>query len=167
MKLSMWMIANRLSPLMEISTNISLDAKPILNSARVAYSTNTAHVFQSGNNVVVEGEGDQITIFDIRLKEAFEIIQGVFDYYQDWESDMEAAVSRANIASSKRRAPKPRWVSLFAAASILSFLAYLDTFVFSDIVPACSPNVPFQVVFASSKASCPTIYIIPKRACFF
>ena len=96
MKLSMWMIANRLSPLMEISTNISLDAKPILNSARVAYSTNTAHVYQSGKNVVVEGEGDQITIFDIRLKEAFEIIQGVFDYYQDWEADMESAVSRGD-----------------------------------------------------------------------
>ncbi len=96
MKLSMWMIANRLSPLMEISANISLDAKPILNSARVAYSTNTAHVFQSGKNVVVEGEGDQITLFDIHLKEAFEIIQGVFDYYQDWESEMEAAVNRGD-----------------------------------------------------------------------
>ena len=44
MKLSMWMIANRLSPLMDISVNIRPDAKPILNSARVAYSTNTAHV---------------------------------------------------------------------------------------------------------------------------
>ena len=83
MKLSMWMIANRLSPLMEIATNIRVDAKPILNSARVAYSTNTAHVYQSGRNVIVEGEGgDHITLFDIRLKEAFEIIQGVFDYWR-------------------------------------------------------------------------------------
>ena len=96
MKLSMWMIANRLSPLMEIAANISLDAKPILNSARVAYSTNTAYVFQSGKNVVVEGEGDQITLFDINVKEAFEIIQGVFDYYQDWEADMEAAVAKGD-----------------------------------------------------------------------
>ena len=94
MKLSMWMIANRLSPLMDIATNIRMDAKPILNSARVAYSTNTAHVYQSGRNVIVEGEGgDHITLFDIQLKEAFEIIQGVFDYYQDWESEMEEAIA--------------------------------------------------------------------------
>ena len=94
MKLSMWMIANRLSPLMDIATNIRMDAKPILNSARVAYSTNTAHVYQSGRNVIVEGEGgDHITLFDIQLKEAFEIIQGVFDYYQDWETAMEEAVA--------------------------------------------------------------------------
>ena len=73
MKLSMWMIANRLSPLMDIATNIRMDAKPILNSARVAYSTNTAHVYQSGRNVIVEGEGgDHITLFDIQLKEAFD-----------------------------------------------------------------------------------------------
>ncbi|MBR4428631.1 MAG: helix-turn-helix domain-containing protein [Clostridia bacterium] len=94
MKLSMWMIANRLSPLMDIATNIRMDAKPILNSARVAYSTNTAHVYQSGRNVIVEGEGgDHITLFDIHLKEAFEIIQGVFDYYQDWETEMEEAIA--------------------------------------------------------------------------
>ena len=82
LKLSMWMIANRLSPLMDISVYIRADAKPVLNSARVAYSTNTAHVYPSGKNVIVEGEGDQIVIYDIRLKEAFEIIQGVFDYYK-------------------------------------------------------------------------------------
>ena len=96
MKLSMWMIANRLSPLMDVSINIRSDAKPILNSARVAYSTNTAHVYQSGSNVVVEGEGDQITLFDIRLKEAFEIIQGVFDYYQDWEAEVEEAIHKGD-----------------------------------------------------------------------
>lgn len=96
MKLSMWMIANRLSPLMDISVNIRQDAKPILNSARVAYSTNTAHVYQSGQNVIVEGEGDQILLYDIKLKEAFEIIQGVFDYYQDWESEVESAIARGD-----------------------------------------------------------------------
>ena len=96
MKLSMWMIANRLSPLMDIAVNIRQDAKPILNSARVAYSTNTAHVYQSGNNVIVEGEGDQILLYDIKLKEAFEIIQGVFDYYQDWESEVESAIARGD-----------------------------------------------------------------------
>lgn len=96
MKLSMWMIANRLSPLMDISVNIRPDAKPTLNSARVAYSTNTAHVYQSGDDVIVEGEGDQITIYDIKLKQAFEIIQGIFDYFQDWESDIEEAIEEGD-----------------------------------------------------------------------
>ena len=91
------MIANRLSPLMDIAVNIRYDAKPILNSARVAYSTNTAHVYQSGRNVIVEGEGgDHITLFDIQLKEGFEIIQGVFDYYQDWESAVEEAIAEGD-----------------------------------------------------------------------
>ena len=107
MKLSMWMIANRLSPLMDIATNIRMDAKPILNSARVAYSTNTAHVYQSGRNVIVEGEGgDHITLFDIQLKEGFEIIQGVFDYYQDWETEMEDAVAEGDF----QRAVDASWL---------------------------------------------------------
>ncbi len=93
MKLSMWNIANRLSPLMDVSINIRADAKPVLNSARMAYSTNTAHVYQSNKNVIVEGEGDQILLYDIKLKEAFEIIQGVFDYYQDWEAEVEKAIA--------------------------------------------------------------------------
>ena len=101
MKLSMWMIANRLSPLMEIAVNIRYDAKPILNSARMAYSTNTAHVYQSGRNVLVEGEGgDHITLFDTNLKEGFEIIQGVFDYYQDWETEIEKAISQGDFQSA-------------------------------------------------------------------
>ena len=107
MKLSMWMIANRLSPLMDIATNIRTDAKPILNSARVAYSTNTAHVYQSGSNVIVEGEGgDYITLFDIQLKEAFEIIQGVFDYYQDWEAEVEEAIAAGDF----QRAVDSSWL---------------------------------------------------------
>ena len=97
MRLSMWMIANRLSPVIDIAVKIRSDAKPILNSARVAYSTNTAHVYQSGRNVIVEGEGgDHITLFDTQLKEGFEIIQGVFDYYQDWESEVETAIKEGD-----------------------------------------------------------------------
>ena len=92
MKLSMWMIANRLSPLMDISSEISLEAKPILTSARLVYSTNCAHVYQDGPNVICDGEGNRITLYDIDVKEAFEIIQGVFDYFQDWSDQIEEAV---------------------------------------------------------------------------
>lgn len=92
MKLSLWMIANRLSPLMDITTDISQQAKPVLNSARLAYSTNCAHVYAEGSDVICAGEGDKLTLHDIDVKEAFEIIQGVFDYYQDWEVHIQEAI---------------------------------------------------------------------------
>ena len=94
MKLSMWMIANRLSPLMEIKTNIRQDAAPILKSARLVYSTNCVHVCQEGDHVICNGEGDTISLYDVTVKEAFEIIQDVFDFYQDWEDDIQKAVQR-------------------------------------------------------------------------
>ena len=92
MKLSLWMIANRLSPLMELTTDISQQARPVLNSARLAYSTNCAHVYAEGNDVICAGEGDRIILKDIDVKEAFEIIQGVFDFYQDWEVQVQEAI---------------------------------------------------------------------------
>ena len=105
MKLSMWMIANRLSPLMDIAVNIRQDAKPILNSARVAYSTNTAHVYQSGNNVIVEGEGDQILLYDIKLKEAFDRIQeaalGVSDQAEVITSEVRAVAGQTENIKEK------------------------------------------------------------------
>ncbi len=92
MKLSMWMIANRLAPLMDLTTDISQQAKPVLNSARLAYSTNCAHVYAEGADVICDGEGDRIILRDIDVKEAFEIIQGVFDFFQDWELQIQEAI---------------------------------------------------------------------------
>ena len=92
MKLSMWMIANRLSPSMDIKTNISPDAKPILNSARLVYSTNCVHVYRSGDHIVCNGEGDYIYLYNVTEKEAFEIVQGVFDFFQDWETNLQTFI---------------------------------------------------------------------------
>ncbi|MCC6093935.1 MAG: helix-turn-helix domain-containing protein [Eubacterium sp.] len=98
MKLSMWMIANRLAPLMDIRASIHEDAKPILNSARLAYATNCVHVFAEKDYVVYEGEGgDRIKIYNLSVLEAFEILQGVFDYYQDWELRMEEDVRKGDF----------------------------------------------------------------------
>ncbi|MDO4622405.1 MAG: helix-turn-helix domain-containing protein [Eubacteriales bacterium] len=99
MKLSMWMIANRLSSLLDIQTDIALDAKPILNSARMVYATNCVHVYQEGDYIVYDGEGDKIRIFNLTVKEAFEIVQGVFDYYQDWESQILDDIRSRNFQS--------------------------------------------------------------------
>lgn len=96
MKLSMWMIANRLSSLLEIDTRISLDAQPILNSARLAYATNCVHLYEEKDCVVCDGEGDQLRIHGLSLIEAFEIVQGVFDYFRDWESQIREHIRTGN-----------------------------------------------------------------------
>ena len=97
MKLSMWMIANRLSPVMEIKSRISPDAKPILNSARLAYSTNCVHVYKEKDCIVYDGEGDQIRLFNTGLTEAFEILQGIFDDFQDWEAQVRETLDESDF----------------------------------------------------------------------
>lgn len=91
MKLSMWMIANRLMPLMadDLTLQIRDTAKAVLNSARLAYATNCVYVYEEDNSVIFNGEGDIIRVKGLRAIEAFELLQGVFDYYQDWESQVE------------------------------------------------------------------------------
>lgn len=93
------MIVNRLSSLLDLETDISLDAKPILNSARLAYATNCVHLYEEKDTVVCDGEGDRIRIYGLSIKEAFEIIQGVFDYYQDWESRIQETIQQLDFQS--------------------------------------------------------------------
>ena len=87
MKLSMWMIANRLLSFEPI-LNIQEQAPVILKSARLAYAHNCVHVYSKKNGVVYNGEGDTIFIPNISLSHGFELIQSVFDYYQDWSDSI-------------------------------------------------------------------------------
>lgn len=93
MKLSMWMIANRLSDF-EPELQIREKAPAVLNSARRVYATNCVYVYPEDGHVVCNGEGDIIRIFNMTVTQAFEIVQGVFDYYEDWLEQLKAAVSR-------------------------------------------------------------------------
>ena len=83
MKLSMWMIANRLHSL-DMKLDIKEDAPVILNSARRVYATNCVHVYSEGNDVICNGEGDSIRFENTDLTLGFEIVASVFDYFQDW-----------------------------------------------------------------------------------
>lgn len=95
MKLSMWMIANRLSGFpMELS--IGSSAPVVLRSARRAYSTDCVRVYQEGNQVVCAGEGDAIRLSGVSLAEGFEIIQGIFDFYEDWSEALDKAILARN-----------------------------------------------------------------------
>ncbi|MGN0363727.1 MAG: PucR family transcriptional regulator [Bilifractor sp.] len=93
MKLSMWMLANRLSPLLDIKTEIRWDAPAVLNSARLVYATNCVHAYEEKDHIVCDGEGDRIYLYGIDLKEAFETIQGIFDYFSDWEEQAEQYIA--------------------------------------------------------------------------
>lgn len=89
----MWMIANRLNNF-ELDINIRSDAPAVLKSARRAYATNCVHIFQSGKDVVCNGEGNYIRIKDINVSQAFEIIQSIFDFYDDWYDNIFEAISK-------------------------------------------------------------------------
>ena len=93
MKLSMWMIANRLSAL-DPEIHIRDSAPVVLRSARRAYATNCVHVLQVGKDVICNGEGDYVRLKDMSASQAFEIIQCVFDFYDDWNTDLMEAANR-------------------------------------------------------------------------
>lgn len=83
MKLSMWMIANRLLSF-DLELQIEENAPVNLNSARRAYATNCVHVYSQKEHTVCNGEGNIILIKNMDVTQAFEIIQSVFDFYEDW-----------------------------------------------------------------------------------
>lgn len=93
MKLSMWTIANQLSSL-DLELNIAENAPAVLNSARRAYATNCVYIYQEGNDVICNGEGDIIRIRDTDVTEAFEIVQSIFDYYEDWLNQILETIHR-------------------------------------------------------------------------
>lgn len=93
MKLSMWMIANRLSAL-DPEIHIRDQAPIVLRSARRAYATNCVHVFQVGKDVICNGEGNYFRLKDMSAGQAFEIIQCIFDFYDDWNTEVMEAANR-------------------------------------------------------------------------
>lgn len=87
MRISMWMLANQLynfEPELHIQNNAPISLK----SARRAYATNCVHVYQQGKDVVCAGEGDTIILKDMDVDVAFEIVQSIFDYYDDWKTSV-------------------------------------------------------------------------------
>ncbi|MGX8714380.1 MAG: PucR family transcriptional regulator [Lachnospiraceae bacterium] len=96
MKLSMWMIANRLHD-MDLELHIRDDAPRTLKSARRAYADNCVWVYQEGRNVVCKADEDYILIRDMSVSAAAEILQGVFDYYDDWDYSIREDAAELNF----------------------------------------------------------------------
>ena len=86
MKLSMWMIANRLYKL-DPELHIPDNAPANLLSARMVYATNCVYVHQKGNDVICEGDrdGGYIIFHDMDCSQVFEMIQFTFDFYSTWQ----------------------------------------------------------------------------------
>lgn len=96
MKLSMWMIANCLRDF-ELDVSISKNAAIHLKSARRAYATDCVHVFRQGGDVVCNGDGDIIILRNTDVNEAFELIQSVFDFYEDMNAQVEEAIDEGDF----------------------------------------------------------------------
>lgn len=96
MKLSMWMIANRLHD-MDLELNIRDDAPRTLKSARRAYADNCVWVYQEGKDAVCKADEDYIIIKDMNVSAAAEILQGVFDYYDDWDYSIREDAADLNF----------------------------------------------------------------------
>lgn len=96
MKISMWMIANRLSAF-DPELHIRENAPITLKSARRAYATNCVQVFQMGSDVICNGEGDYIRLRDMSCEQAIELVQSIFDFYDDWSSTIRSAAERKDF----------------------------------------------------------------------
>lgn len=96
MRLSMWMIVNRLHNF-ELDIHIRDQAPISLRSARRVYATNCVYVYQSGNDSICKSGDDYFVIKDIDAQEAVEIVQSIFDYYDDWEAMIRDAVTKMDF----------------------------------------------------------------------
>lgn len=68
-----------------------------LMSVRMAYAPNCLQISAHGTGVLCRGNADNRFILeDISLLEGFEIIQGIFDYYNNWESHIR------NLAADRK-----------------------------------------------------------------
>ena len=96
MNLSMWMILNRLEYL-DPEVHIRENAQRTLHSAHRTYATNCVQVHPgSSGEVICEGGGDSLVLHDISPMEALDMVQYVFDFYNDWSADVRRLLAQNN-----------------------------------------------------------------------
>lgn len=90
------MIVNRLHNF-DLEVHIRENAPINLRSARRVYATNCVHVFKQGNHSVCQSGEDYIVIKDMDPHEAVEVVQSVFDYYDDWDATIREAAAQMDF----------------------------------------------------------------------
>ncbi len=98
MKLNMWMIANRLKNY-EIEARIDKDAEPILNSTLPYYAPGCVYISQLSNDIICESDQGSILIRDMKLSDGYLLIQGIFDWYQNWLDEVDRAIMSNDFQS--------------------------------------------------------------------
>ena len=99
MKLSMWMIINRLRDF-SIEWYIESDSRPLLKSARMTYAPQCLQISQAGDDVICRGgDRDYFLLEGMDYKQAFEVMQGIFDYYNDWDEQIRKAARSGSYQS--------------------------------------------------------------------
>lgn len=91
MKLNMWMIANRLKEY-DIDMDLDPEAEAVLNSTLPYYAPGCVYISKVGREVLCESDQGNIRIRDISLSDGYLLIQGIFDWYQDWLELVDKAI---------------------------------------------------------------------------
>lgn len=92
MKLSMWMIANRLASF-NPQIDIRNDSPMILKGACLVYCRDYVLVHQDGPDCICSYENDTIRLNDTSTLEASLLIQSIFDFMTDWLAGISAAIT--------------------------------------------------------------------------
>ena len=102
MKINMWMIANRLYHI-DSEINITGDDPLVLKSARRMQAQDCVYIYENGRDIICQAQSGTIRLKDIKISEAFEIVQDVFDFYEDWYSDLKAYIKQKNYQAAVDR----------------------------------------------------------------
>lgn len=93
MKLSMWMIYNRLAGL-DLTVRISENAPVCLRSARMAYAPDCVFVSEKNGDALCRYGDDFIILHNMEAGQAYELLQDTFDYYQSWDHILQEATNQ-------------------------------------------------------------------------
>lgn len=104
MKLSMWMIYNRLAGL-DLTARISENAPVCLRSARMAYAPDCVLVSEKNGDALCRYGDDFILLHNMEAGQAYELLQDTFDYYQSWDHTLQEATNQLDY----RKVIKQTW----------------------------------------------------------
>lgn len=93
MKLSMHMIANRIY-FLDMEVYLTENDPPVLKSARLVYATDCAYIYAEKGDTICSAVSGTIRLKDVGLAEGFDIIQSVFDFYDDWYQNVEGMIAQ-------------------------------------------------------------------------
>jgi hypothetical protein len=98
MQLSMWIIANRLE-FLEPELHLTEHGSQNLLSARLKYAQDCVYVYDSGNDAVCRNEDDYFILREMDALQALDIVQSVFDFFNDLEREFQEAERQMDLQS--------------------------------------------------------------------